>query len=400
MKYIVIVPDGMADQPLEELGAKTPMEVAHTANMDYLAQNGFTGLVQTIPAGMKPGSDVGNLSVMGYDPRSCFSGRAPLEAANLGITLKDNEIAFRCNLVTMDNKRMLDYSSGHISSEEAAKLIGALNEHLSEDGLRFVAGKSYRHLLILRVNNVEAYSQIKCTPPHDIMGRDFSKYLPQGQGAMTLLRLMEKAREILAGHEVNNVRIDLKENPANNIWLWGQGTRPAIPSFADKYGAQGSIISAVDLVNGIGRLAGLNVVKVPGITGYYDTNFKGKAEYALKSLKDRDFVFIHIEAPDEAGHNGDAKAKIAAIENIDRDVIGTVLNHFDEQDDFRILVLPDHPTPVALRTHTSDPVPFVMYGKRIPQDGSETLDERSAKEKGLRFKSGEALMEEFMTRYI
>jgi len=400
MKFIVIVPDGMADQPLEELGQKTPMEVAHTANLDFMSQNGFTGLVQTIPPGMKPGSDVGNLSVMGYDPHICFSGRAPLEAANLGIKLKDDEVAFRCNLVTMDENRMLDYSSGHISTEEAAKLIGALNEELSEKGIRFVAGKSYRHLLILKVNNVDATVKIKCTPPHDIMGQEVPKFLPHGQGAMALLRLMEKARDILANHPVNNVRIDLKENPANNIWLWGQGTKPSVPSFEDKFGVEGSIISAVDLVNGIGRLAGLKVVKVPGITGYYDTNFRGKAEYALKSLKKRDFVFIHIEAPDEAGHNGDAKAKVTSIENIDREVIGPVLNHFNEQDDFRILVLPDHPTPVALRTHTSDPVPFVMYGRRIPQDGSEELNERSAKEKGLRFKSGEALMDEFMKRYI
>ena len=400
MKYIIIVPDGMADRPIEELGNKTPLQVAHTTNMDYLAQNGCVGLVQVIPDNMKPGSDVGNLSVLGYDPVKTYSGRAPLEAANLGINLKDDEVAFRCNLVTVEKNVMKDYSAGHISSQEAAEIVETLNANRDEKEFRFVAGKSYRHLFIMKVRNIETYLKIKCTPPHDIMGRDIQKYLPQGMGSKILLRYMEKSRDLLSDHPVNKVRIDLKENPANMIWLWGQGIRPTLPSFEEKFGIKGAIISAVDLVNGIGKLAGLEVIRVPGITGYYDTNYIGKAEYALKALKKKDFVFIHIEGPDEAGHNGDAKAKISCIEHIDREILGTILNHYEKNDDVRILVLPDHPTPVSLRTHSREPVCFVMYGKRIPLDTAEEFHEASAKEKGLKYKSGEALVDDFMRKYI
>lgn len=399
MKYIVIVPDGMADNPIETLGNKTPLEVAHTTNMDYLAQNGAIGLVKTIPDRMKPGSDVGNLSVMGYNPEECFSGRAPLEAANLGIELADDEIAFRCNLVTIANGKMEDYSAGHISTKEAVPLIDALNEHMNEKDVRFVAGKGYRHLLIMKVRAPEDFVKIKCVPPHDITGKEIKKYLPQDLRARQLVKLMERSKDIFAKHPVNNVRIDLKESPANMIWLWGQGMRPNLLSFKEKFGVDGAIISAVDLVNGIGRLAGLEVIQVPGITGYYDTNYLGKAQYALKALGSKDFVLIHIEGPDEAGHNGDLKAKISCIEHIDREIIGTILNHFNKNDDVRILVLPDHPTPVELRTHARAPVGFVMYGKDVIGDSSDCYDELSAKEKGLKFKSGEALMKHFMARH-
>ncbi len=390
----------MNDLPLEELGDKTPLEVAHTINMDYMAQNGMTGLVSTIPKKMAPGSDVGNLSVMGYDPKKYFTGRAPLEAANIGIELAEDEIAFRCNLVTIADQAMKDYSAGHISTKEAAELIDTLNEQTKEEGVRFVAGKSYRHLLIMKVRNVQDFLKIKCTPPHDIHGKGIERYLPQGQGSKMLLKLMEKSITILKGHSVNNVRLDLKENPANYIWLWGQGIKPKLPLFKEKFRVNGAIISAVDLVNGIGRLAGLEVLDVPGITGYYDTNFAGKAEYALNALKTKDFVFIHVEAPDEAGHNGDAKAKIQAIENIDREIVGPVLNHFDKYDDFRVLVLSDHPTPVSLRTHTSDPVAFAMYGKGIARDGSSAFNETIAEEHGIKFKTGEKLVDYFMQKYI
>jgi 2,3-bisphosphoglycerate-independent phosphoglycerate mutase len=398
MKYVVIVPDGMADLPLEELGNKTPLEVARTPHMDFLAQNGFTGMVKTIPDKMKPGSDVGNLSVMGYNPENCYLGRAPLEAANLGINLKEDEIAFRCNLVTILDDKMLDYSAGHISSEESGILVGSLNDELSEETIRFIPGKSYRHLVILSVRNVQDYLKIKCTPPHDIMGQMIGQYLPAGVGSKVLLRLMERSKAVLDEHPVNKVRIDLKENPANFIWLWGQGKRMTLPSFKEKYGIEGGVISAVDLVNGIGRLAGLEVIKVPGITGYYDTNYIGKANYALQALQTKDFVFVHIEGPDEAGHNGDAKAKISCIENIDREIIGTIRNHFEKNDDFRILIMPDHPTPISMRTHTSDPVPFVMYGKDIPNNGSRQFGESIVSEKGLKFASGEDLLTEFMRK--
>ena len=400
MKYIVIVPDGAADYPIEELGNKTPLEAAHTPNMDYLAQNGYVGLVQTIPDKMKPGSDVGNLSVLGYDPAKYFSGRAPLEAANLNVALAENEIAFRCNLITATDNKMEDYSAGHISTEEASKLIDTLNAEIGEASARFVTGKSYRHLCILKVRNPEEFIKIKCIPPHDISGKNIRKYLPKGVGAQLLLKLMESSKTILGNHPVNNVRIDLKENPANMIWLWGQGMKCELPPFKEKYGVDGSIISAVDLVNGIGKIAGLKVIAVPGITGYYDTNYLGKAQYAIESLKTKDFVFIHIEGPDEAGHNGDFQAKIYCLEHIDREIVGTILNHFDETDDVRILVLPDHPTPVSLRTHTSELIPFVMYGKRIPSDDSQEYSEAAAQKNGLKFKNCEQLMEEFITRYI
>jgi 2,3-bisphosphoglycerate-independent phosphoglycerate mutase len=400
MKYIVIVPDGMADYPIEELGQKTPLEAAHRTNMDYLAQNGCVGLIKTIPDSQKPGSEIGNLSLLGYNPDVCFTGRAPLEAANLGIDLADDEIAFRCNLVTIVDGKMGDYSAGHIPTAEAAILINAVNEQMGENDVRFYAGQSYRHLMVMKVRKVEDFVKIKCVPPHDIIGQEIKRHLPQGVPAQVLLKLMEKSAKILADHPVNKVRVDLRENPANRIWLWGQGTRPRLPLFKDKFGVEGAIISAVDLVNGIGRLAGLEVISVPGITGYYDTNYLGKAEYALKALKTKDFVFIHIEGPDEAGHNGDYKAKIHCIEHIDREIVGTILNHFDKNSDVRIIVLPDHPTPVKLRTHARDPVGFVMYGKGIDADGSTVYTETSAKEKGIKFKSGEEMMEFFMRRHL
>ncbi len=398
MKYIVIVPDGMADWPVKDIGGKTPLEAAHTTNMDYMAQRGTVGCVQTIPRGMKPGSDIGNLAIMGYDPRTCFSGRAPLEAANLGIDMAEDEVAFRCNLVTVENNTMVDYSAGHIKTSEAAEIIESLNEKLRSDTIRFHAGKSYRHLLILKARNTRTMVGIRTCAPHDIMGQDIRKYLPSGKNAEILQRIMEQAAKILEGHPVNNVRLDLKENPASQIWLWGQGVRPALPPFEERFGIKGAVISAVDLVNGIGKLAGLDIIRVPGITGYYDTNYKGKASYALSALKDHDFVFIHIEAPDEAGHNGDWKNKIAAIEHIDREIVGEVLNHFNEHDDFRVLILPDHATPVEKRTHTDEPVCFLMFGKHIRSGGAPAFTEAGARTADIHFHSGEELMRSFLGR--
>lgn len=401
MKYIVIVPDGMADEPIEELNNKTPLEVAHTTNMDYLAQHGAQGLLHTIPKGMHPGSEIGNLSLLGYRPDKYFTGRAPLEAANLGIDLADDQIAFRCNLVTIYDGVMKDYSAGHISSQEAATLIESLDQKIPDQNVSFYAGKSYRHLMILKTHAVKNFAAIKCVPPHDILDQKIERYLPKGGAeSLTLLKLMERSQKILADHPTNQVRTDLGDNPGNSIWLWGQGTKPQLPAFKEMYGLDGSIISAVDLVNGIGRLAGLNVISVPGATGYYDTNYKGKADYALDSLKEKDFVYIHIEAPDEAGHNGDVKAKIASIEAIDQHIVGTILNRFDPHDDVRILVYPDHPTPVKLRTHTNDPVPFVLYGKGIASDGQTVYNEVSAKQTKVVFKDGEALMSRFTNKYV
>ena len=399
MKYIVIVPDGMADYPVARIGNKTPLEAARTPNMDFLAQQGMVGLVQTIPEGMKPGSDIGNMAILGYDPKSCHTGRAPLEAANQNIILADDEVAFRCNLITVADHKMIDYSAGHISTKEAAILIEALNRETVQEGIKFYPGKSYRHLLIVKGNRVKEYMRVKTHPPHDIIDQDIRNFLPgKAPAAEMLLMLMEKSKTIFAQHSVNQVRADLKEHPATMIWLWGQGVRPNLPLFEQKFGVRGGIISAVDLVNGIGRLAGLEVIDVPGVTGYYDTNYLGKAQYALESLKKNDFVYVHIEAPDEAGHNGDLEAKINCIERIDREIIGTILDYFRQHEDVRILVLPDHPTPVELRTHTSDPVCFVMYGKDVIPDAAPRLTESLAKEKGLKFASGEALLKKFMAK--
>ncbi|MCA9400543.1 MAG: cofactor-independent phosphoglycerate mutase [Candidatus Omnitrophica bacterium] len=394
MKYIIIVPDGMADHPIESIGGKTPLEVAVTTNMDHMAQNGLIGCVQTIPDEFSPGSDIGNMSILGYDPQTYHTGRAPLEAANLNILLNDDEVIFRCNLTTIYEDHMADYSAGHISTKEANEIIQSLNKQIKYEGIEFFTGKSYRHLLKMKVKEPKAFTKIKTVPPHDILKKNIKSYLPKGADTEMLLKIMEQAKAILDEHPVNQVRADLKENPANSIWLWGQGTRPYFPPFKEKYGLSGAMISAVDLVNGIGRLADLEIIDVPGITGYYDTNFAGKAEYAIKALERHDFVYVHIEAPDEAGHNGDLNEKIKAIENIDKHIVGAILNQFD-QNNARILVLPDHPTPVEIRTHTHEPVGFVMYGTGVKQDGDHVFNEVTAQEKGVLFNSGPALMEYF-----
>lgn len=400
MKYIIIVPDGMADYPVAELGNQTPLQAARTTNMDYLISKSMTGLVQTIPEGMPPGSDVGNMALLGYDPRKDHTGRAPLEAINQGIDLAKDEIAIRCNLVTINNDIMTDYSAGHISTEEASEIIQSLDDGIDLPNVRFIPGKSYRHTIVMKVHDVEKYLKIKTVPPHDILNKKITQYLPSGPEAVMLLKLMERAKEILKDHPVNNVRLDLGESPADMIWLWGQGSRPKLKPFHKKFNVEGSLISAVDLVNGIGRLAELEIIDVPGATGYYDTDYTAKGKYAIDALKSKDFVYIHIEAPDEAGHNGDARAKMDAIEKIDQEILGQILNHYNTNDDVRILILPDHPTPVSLRTHTSEPVCFMMFGKGIEPSGAESFDEATAQEFGLKFESGKELIKFFMTKFI
>ncbi len=396
MKYVIIVPDGMADEPVEILGDKTPLEAAHTPNMDYVASHGISGLVKTIPEGMPPGSDIGNLSLLGYDPQQCSFGRAPLEAASQGILLADDEVAFRCNMVTVVDGKMMDYSAGHISTKESAVFIADLNKQVKKDGIKFYTGKSYRHLMVMKTRNKEEVFKMKTTPPHDIQDQDIQKHLPAGESATLIRQLMEMSEKLFANHPVNQVRIDLKENPATMIWLWGQGIKPQLPAFSERFGVKGSIISAVDLVTGIGKLIGLNVIDVPGATGYFDTNYRGKADYALESLRENDFVYIHIEAPDEAGHNGDVRQKIAAIEHIDKDIVGTILNHFRGKSDVRVLISSDHPTPVGKRAHTRDPVGFCMFGKGIPPEGTERFTETLTRAKGLKFQSGQELIQFFM----
>ncbi|MFH1459244.1 MAG: cofactor-independent phosphoglycerate mutase [Candidatus Omnitrophota bacterium] len=397
IKYIVLVPDGMADYPLEELGQRTPLEVARTPNMDSLVQKGRIGLSSFVPEGLTPGSDVANLAIFGYDPQKFYSGRASLEAANLGIDVKDDQIAFRCNFITEENNLLSDYSAGHITTKEAHVLIKVLNKYLANDQLRFYPGVSYRHLMVI-YNPGKEFLKLKCIPPHDIIGKKISQYLPKGKGKEEILEIMIKSQEILKNHEINQVRVDLKENPANMIWLWGQGKKVALPSFKTRFNLEGSVISAVDLIKGIACSIGLEPVNVPGATGYYDTNYEAKAEYAIKELHNKDFVFVHVEAPDEAGHNGDTREKIKAIENFDRYIVSRVLQEAENMPNIRILICPDHPTPIALKTHTADPVCFLMYGQGICADSAQVFNEKEAKQSSFIFSNGFELMETFINK--
>ena len=340
--------------------------------MDRLARQGRSGLARTVPEGFAPGSDVANLSVLGYDPAECYTGRAPLEAAAMNVHLGPDDIAFRCNFVTIDNGLMKDYSAGHISTEEGQELIEALAPLMP--GQRLYPGVSYRNLLVL-----QAGARAECTPPHDISGQPVEEHLPRGQDSELLVALMEAARPVLERHQVNRRRIAAGKRPANAIWLWGQGPAPAMPSFAEKYGLSGAMISAVDLLKGIGRYAGLKVIDVPGATGNIDTNYQGKVDAALEALKSRDFVYLHIEAPDEAGHEGEIDLKVRAIELFDEKVVGPVLQALEKSgEDWRVLLMPDHATPISIKTHSSDPVPFTIAGSGIEPDEVERFDELAA----------------------
>lgn len=396
MKYIVLVGDGMADYPIKELGERTPLEVARTPNMDFIAKAGRLGRVKTIPDTVRPGSDVANLSILGYDPQKFYTGRGPLEAANLGLELEEDDVAFRCNLITASGDILVDYSAGHISSKEAAILIKFIDEKLGTNRIKFYSGVSYRHLMLVQRGAEQHLEDLECRPPHDISGQGISKNLPKGDGADIIIKLMQQSREILGSHEINLVRVDLKENPANMIWLWGQGRKPEMPKFQEKYGISGSVISAVDLIKGLGKILGLRVIEVEGATGYYDTNYEGKAKAALKSLEDKDFVFVHVEAPDEAGHNGDLREKITAIERFDQLVVGTILDTYKHRKDFRILVLPDHATPISVKTHTSDAVPFAMFGENIMAGSFTGYNEKEAQKSDFYFDQGHELMEYFI----
>lgn len=363
----------MADWPLSDLKGKTPLQAAKKPNMDLLAKRGRCGLARTVPDGFPPGSDVANLSVMGYAPASYYTGRAPLEAAAMNVQLDAGDIAFRCNFVTIEKGIMQDYSAGHITSEEGAELIEAIAPLMPER--RLYAGVSYRNLLVL-----QAGAKTVCTPPHDISDQPVSDHLPKGPDARLLIELMEASRPVLTSHPINQKRIANGLRPANAIWLWGQGPAPCMPGFAEKYGCNGAMISAVDLLKGIGRYAGLQVIDVTGATGNIDTNYEGKVEAALDALKSLDFVYLHIEAPDEAGHEGEIELKIRAIELFDEKVVGPVIKGLEEMgEDWRVLLLPDHATPIAIKTHSRDPVPFAIMGKGIEPDGVEQFDEATAK---------------------
>lgn len=394
MKYILLVGDGMADHPHPDLDNRTPLQAARTPNLDRLARQGIYGTAHTLLDGYPLGSDVANLAVMGYDPRQYYSGRAPLEAANIGVDLGPRDVAFRCNLVNVKNGHMQDFSSGHIPTDEAKPLIKLLNQKFGTDKIKFYLGTSYRHLLVWRGGPLKA----RCTPPHDISGQEITGFLPKGPGHKDLLQLMLDSRFLLEGHEINRERRHEGKPAANMIWLWGQGTKPQMPTMTDRFHVTGSVISAVDLIKGIGLYAGLSVVNVPGATGYLDTNYVGKAEAALKVLKKHDFVFVHVEAPDECGHNGDVAGKVRAIEDFDEKVVGTVLAGLEGRQDYKIMVLPDHPTPLDARTHTNESVPFLIYqpGEREPGAVSG-YDEFQAKQTGLHIEAGWHLMEFFIT---
>ncbi|MCM8796658.1 MAG: cofactor-independent phosphoglycerate mutase [Candidatus Omnitrophica bacterium] len=398
MKYIVLVGDGMSDYSIEELGHRTPLEVARIPNMDFIAKNGQLGRVKTIPKGFIPGSDVAQISIFGYAPKEYYTGRGPLEAANLGVELEDDDVAFRCNLITAAGDTLVDYSAGHISSQEASILMKFIDDKLGTNRIKFYPGVSYRNLMVVK-RGVEAHlERIISKAPHDISGQSILKNLPRGECADEIVKLMEESRKILAAHEINLIRVDLKENPANMIWLWGQGKKPAIPKFENRFGIKGSVISAVDLIKGLGRVLGLEVINVAGATGYYDTDYKAKANAAIDCLKKKDFVFVHVEAPDEAGHNGDLREKIIAIERFDQLVVGTILEAFKNRRDFRILVLPDHPTPVSVKTHTAEPVPFAIFGEGIISAGFTQYSEKEAEKSELYFEQGSDLMGYFIKR--
>ncbi len=399
MKYIVLLGDGMADYPVDELGGKTPLEAARTVHMDFMASKGTLGLVDTIPKGFKPGSDVANLTVLGYDPGSCYSGRGPLEAANMGIVLGPQDVAFRCNLIALndgDDPIMDDFTAGHITSAEAAAIIHDLDRELGNKDYQFFPGVSYRHLFVWR-NGEEA---MITTPPHDITGQNINGYLPQGGGSRKIRSLMQDAKHVLEIHPVNLERINRGKKPANAIWLWGQGRAPRMDKLTDRYQITGGIISAVDLLNGIGVYAGLRPIHVEGATGYTDTNYVGKGRIALAALKELDFVFVHVEAPDEMGHEGNLAGKIKAIEDFDEKVVGTVLQGIHELGDVRVMVLSDHPTPLIKRTHTTDPSPFAIYSSLQAENSRSGLPygETTAKASGLIVSPGHNLMGLFIKK--
>ena len=400
MKYVVILGDGMADYPIDAIGGKTPLMVANKPNIDALCQKGEIGLVKTVPEGLKPGSDVANLAVMGYNPKKCYSGRSPLEALSIGIDLKDDDIAIRCNLVTLsedepyEQKTMVDYSAGEISSQEAKVLIEYLDSKLSTDSLHFYAGVSYRHCLVKNHAKVGT----TYTPPHDISGRKVTEYLPKDLYGDEMLALMKKSYDLLKDHPINKARIEAGKNPANSIWLWGEGTKPKLEAFEDKFGIKGSVISAVDLLKGIGIGAKMEVIEVDGACGTYKTNFLGKAKAAIDSLKRNDYVYIHMEAPDECGHQGDLEHKILSIELIDSIVVKYIVDELSKMgEDYSILVMPDHPTPIKLRTHVSDPVPYLIYrSNKELQNKAQSYNEETAKDANIYYESSEELINKFI----
>ena len=403
MKYLVVLCDGMADTPSEYLNGKTPMELAHKPNMDALALVSEVGLCRTVAKGLKPGSDVANLSVMGYDPAVCYTGRSPLEAASIGIDLKDTDVTLRCNIVTLsdeenyEDKTMVDYCAGDISTEEAREIIKTVEEKLGDEIYSFYSGVSYRHCLVVKEGTTELGNM---TPPHDISGRVIGEYLSTHKNAEPLVALMKKSYEFLKDHPVNKKRVAEGKNPANSIWLWGEGTKPQLQDFKEKNGVSGAVISAVDLLKGIGICANMKTPEVDGATGYIDTNFVGKADAAIDAFKEGcDLVYIHVEAPDECGHRCEPENKVKAIGIIDELVLGRVKAYLDKSgEDYRILICPDHPTPLLTKTHSSDPVPFLIYDSRKAVEGVDTFTEATATATGNFIEHGPSIMDRLLEK--
>ena len=402
MKYVVVLYDGMADYPVPALGGKTPMEMAKKPCLDKLASKGEIGLVKTVAEGLKPGSDIANMSVLGYNPKECYTGRSPLEAVSIGVDMLDSDIIFRCNLVTLSDeenykdKTMVDYSAGDISTADATEIIKSVEEHFGNDIFRFYSGVAYRHCLVWHNGTLDLG---KLTPPHDISGKVIGEHLSQSENAKDLISMMKDSYDFLMEHPVNKKRIAEGKRPANSIWLWGEGTKPSLPDFKEKYGVDGSIISAVDLLKGIAKCAGMNDPEVEGATGYIDTNFEGKAECAIKELETKDFVYIHIEAPDECGHRNEPENKVKSIEIIDEKVLSKLVEALQKYDDFKIMVLPDHPTPIVTMTHAGDAVPYMIYQKSKEADnGVATFTEATAKATGNYVEIGHTLMDKFINK--
>ena len=398
MKYIVVLMDGAADTPVPELNGKTPLEAAHKPHIDALAAMGELGMVTTVPKNLPPGSDVANLAVFGYDPQQYYTGRSPLEAASMGVPLKLTDTTFRANLVTLSDeenyadKTMVDYSSDEISTEEAHQLIQAVNDVLKTDSYEFFGGISYRHLMVWH----DKENNFTLTPPHDISDQVVGEYLPKNE---TILQLMQKSYEILKDHPVNQARVAKGLHPANSLWIWGNGTKPNLDTYQARFGIKGAVISAVDLIKGIGYCAELEVIDVPGATGTVHTNFDGKAQAAIDALKNgADFVYIHLEGADEAGHRREIENKVKSIELIDSKIVAPVLDYLKESgEDYHMLVMPDHPTPLAIKTHTSDPIPYILFCSEAPLEKKERIySEATARETGIYQPLGHLLIQKLL----
>ena len=391
-KYAIIIPDGAADEPIEELGNKTAFEAAEIPNIDKISIQGRQGFVRTVPKNMEPGSDVAQMSLLGYDPVRYYSGRAPIEAAASDINLSNTDWVFRCNFVTIADGIMADHSAGHLSTEEGRTLIEELKSELGSDQICFYTGVSYRHLLVFKGLDFD----VQTYPPHNNIGKSVQKILPRGKGSELLIDLMARSQQLFSNHDINQVKKDLGENQVSSIWLWGQGKRARMESFKKRFGIRGAAITAVDLVRGLSKLVGFDLIEVPGATGFADTNYQGKGSYAIEALNEYDLVFVHIEAPDEASHQGNAVIKKKAIEQIDKHVVGPVLEAIQKYESWRILVAPDHPTTIRTCAHCPDPVPFAMAGSDISGVIHMPFNETNAAESGLRIENGYELMEYFL----